>query len=105
VQKKKTHGKVMFCRVFFFGTRQTIDFAVCQRKCIRQSLILLCAKNSTRQSMDLPCAFFKPGVFVVAHGKVALCRVPDKKHTVNNKTHSKFGFSGSVCGYDYMRNL
>ena len=44
---------------------------------------LPCAKKSTRQSMDLPCVFFKPGVFVVAHGKVQLCRVPDRKHTAN----------------------
>jgi len=47
--------------------------------------------------MDLPCVFFKPGVFVVAHGKTVLCRVPDKKHTVNNKTHGKHGFSRSDC--------
>jgi len=46
--------------------------------------------------MDLPCVFFKPGVFVVAHGKVALCRVPDRKHTANIETHGKFRFSGSV---------
>ena len=53
--KEKTHGKACFCRV----------------------------QKNTRQSMNLPCVFFKPGVFVVAHGKVALCRVPDRKHTAN----------------------
>jgi len=58
---------------------------------------LPCAKKSTRQSMDLPCVFFKPGVFVVAYGKVALCRVPDRKHTANNETHGKHRVSGSEC--------
>jgi hypothetical protein len=48
-----------------------------------------------QQSMDLPCVFFKPGVFVVAHGKVALCRVPDRKYTANNETHGKHLVSGS----------
>jgi len=57
---------------------------------------LPCAKKNTRQSMDLPCVFFKPGVFVVAHGKVALCRVPDRKHTANNETHGKHRVSGSA---------
>ena len=45
--------------------------------------------------MDLPCVIFKPGVFVVAHGKIALCCVPDRKHTANNKTHGKHAFSRS----------
>ena len=40
--------------------------------------------------------FFKPGVFVVAHGKFAICRVPDRKHTTNNETHGKYRFSGCV---------
>jgi len=66
-----------------------------KRKGTRQSMDLPCAKKSTRQSMDLPCVFFKPGVFVVAHGKVQLCRVPDRKHTANNETHGKHRVSGS----------
>jgi len=50
------------------NTRQTIDFAVCK-------------KISTRQSMDFAVCIFLPCVFVEAPGKMALCRVPDKKHT------------------------
>ena len=54
-------------------------------------LTLLCAKKkhttkslpcvSTRQNMDFAVCIFLPCVFVEAPGKVALCRVPDKKHT------------------------
>jgi len=82
---KKIHGKFMLCRVLIFDTRQTIDFAMCQRKGTRKAWFC----------MDLPCVFFKPGVFVAAHDKVALCRVPNRKYMVNNETHGKFRFSGS----------
>jgi len=77
----------MLCRVLFFDTRQTIDFAVCLRK-------------GTRQSIDLPSVKahgkVKLGIFVVPHGKARLCRVPGRKHTANNETHGKHRFSGSV---------
>ena len=56
----------------------------------------MCQKKSTRQSIDLSCVFFKLGIFIVAHGKARLCRVPDRKHTANNETHGKHRFSGSV---------
>ena len=64
-------------------------------KHMAKSWICCVPKKDTWQSINLPCVFFKPGVFVVAHGKIALCRVPNKKHTVNNKAHGKFRFSGS----------
>ena len=47
--------------------RQTIEFAVCQKK-------------STWQCMDFAVCIFLLCVFVDAPGEVALCRVPDKKH-------------------------
>ena len=61
------------------NTRQTIDFAVCQKKKYTAKS-LSCV--STRQSMNFAVCIFLPCIFVEAPGKVALCRVSDKKHTV-----------------------
>ena len=49
---------------------------------------LPCAKKK-HTTKSLPC------VFTVAHGKVALCRVPDKKHTANREAHGILAIFGS----------
>ena len=53
------------------NTRQTIDFAVCKKKHTAMSL----------PCVDFAVCLFLPCVFAVAYGKIALCCVPDKKHT------------------------
>ena len=46
--------------------------------------------------MDFAVCFFLPCVFVVAHGKISLCRVPDKKHMAKTEAHGKLAISRSV---------
>lgn len=47
------------------------------------------SRNSFEVRIDffitLPCAKFLSFVFFVAHDKVALCRVPDRKHTAKSR--------------------
>jgi hypothetical protein len=74
MRREKENYDFAVCRK---NTRQTIYFAVCQKK-----------------SVDF-VVFFLPCVFVVAHGKMALCRVPDKKHTAKTQAQGKLTISGS----------
>ena len=89
---KKTHGKLytLPCAKKI-NTRQTVYFAVCQEK-THGKVFAVCQHIVKRRFCRV---FFLPCVFVVAHGKVALCRVPDKKHTTKTQAHGKLAISGS----------
>ena len=78
VCQNKTHGKVMLCRV--------------PKKSTRQSISLPCAKKKhTAKHIFVVCCIF----VVCAHGKEIICRMSDKKHTLNFLTHSKHEVSCS----------
>ena len=94
--QKKTHGKSILCRMLFVW--HTANYWLCRVPKKRHTAkhgFAVCQKNHTTKYGFAVC-FFKPGVFVMAHGKVAFCRVLDRKHTGNNETHGKYGFSRSV---------
>ena len=84
---KKTHSKFILCRVFFL---HTANYRLCR---------VPKRRHTAKHGFSL--CFFKPSVVVVAHDKMALCRVSDRKHTTNNETHSKLEFSGSVYRSGY----
>jgi len=67
----RSEKKIMTLPCAKNNTRQTIEFAVCKKN----------AHGKIGKIWILPYAFFLPCVFVVAHDKISLCRVPDKKHT------------------------
>ena len=51
----------------------------------------------TRQTPLFAECFFFPSVFKIALGKEFVCRVPERIHSANIKTLSKFDISGSGC--------
>ena len=99
---------------FRVESRKTYCFAVCQKN-TQQIHTLPCVffwhtanyqlcrvpKRRHKAKHGFSLCFFKPSVVVVAHDKMALCRVSDRKHTTNNETHSKLEFSGSVYRSGY----
>ena len=76
---KKTHSKFILCRVCFFGTRQTIDFAVCQRE-------------GTRQSMDFPCVFLSRVLLSWHTTKwlFAVCPIESTRQTMKHTANLNF---------------
>jgi len=79
-------------------------FAVCQNKThgkVRVSkkhtanyFFAVCKKKHMAKHVSTVCYIFA----VCTHGKEVLCRVPNKKHTVNYQAHRK----GPVSGSDYL---
>ena len=62
-------------------------------------MFAVCLVLAHGEVVSLPSDFLLPCVFFAAHGKGALCRVPDIMHTANTWAHGKVPFSGSayVC--------